>query len=120
MIKIIHLTFVLLAISSFIGRFVLLNTQPDLLKQKIFKITPHVIDTLLLLSGITLVFQGQWLSGEYGWLIAKIIVLFGYVGLGVLAMRSEGTLRWQTFGGAIVCFLYIGMVAATKHAFIFS
>ena len=120
MIKIIHLTFVLLAISSFVGRFVLLNTQPDVLKQKIFKIAPHVIDTLLLLSGITLVFQGQWLSGEYGWLVAKIMVLCGYVALGRLAMHSEGTLRWQAFAGAMACFLYIIMVAVTKHPLIFS
>ncbi|MDD1617240.1 MAG: Invasion protein expression up-regulator SirB [Methylococcaceae bacterium NSP1-2] len=120
MIKIIHLTFVLLAFSSFIGRVLLPLTHPNLLNQKAFKIAPHVIDTLLLLSGITLVFQGSWLSGEYGWLIAKIIALLGYIGLGgVLVMRSEGTTRWLAFAGAIGLFIYIGIVAVTKNPWFF-
>lgn len=119
MIKMIHLTFVLLAFTSFIGRVLLPMTHPDLLKQKAFKIAPHVIDTLLLLSGITLVFQGQWLSGDYGWLVAKIIALLVYIGLGVLVMRSQGTTRWLAFAGAIACFIYIGIVAVSKNPFFF-
>lgn len=119
MIKIIHLTFVLLAITSFVSRVLLSEIHSDLLKQKVFKIAPHVIDTLLLLSGITLVFQGQWLSGDYGWIVAKIIVLLCYIGLGVVTMRSQGKTRWLAFAGAIACFVYIGFVAVTKHAFLF-
>ena len=119
MIKIIHLTFVLLAISSFVGRVLLSETHADLLKQKVFKIAPHVIDTLLLLSGITLVFQGSWLSGDYGWIVAKIILLLGYIALGVITMRSQGTTRWLAFAGAIACFIYIGIVAVSKHALFF-
>lgn len=119
MIKMLHLTFVVLAFASFIGRVLLPMMRPDLVKQKAFKIAPHVIDTLLLLSGITLVFQGSWLSGEYGWLVAKIIALLIYIGLGVVTMRSEGQTRWLAFGGAIACFIYIGIVAVSKNPFFF-
>lgn len=119
MIKILHLTFVLLAIASFVSRVLLLEVRPELLNQKAFKIAPHVIDTLLLLSGITLVFQGQWLSADYGWIVVKIIVLLGYIGLGVVTMHSQGTKRWLAFAGAIACFIYIGIVAVTKHALFF-
>lgn len=119
MIKILHLTFVLLSISSFLARVLLSETHAELLNQKAFKIAPHIISTLLLLSGITLVFQGQWLSGEYGWIIAKIIVLFGYIGLGIMTIHSQGKTRWLAFAGAIACFIYIGIAAVTKHAFLF-
>lgn len=119
MIKIIHLSFVLIAVSSFVGRIILSETRPDLLKQKLFKITPHVIDSLLLLSGITLVFQGGWLAGSYGWIIAKLFALVCYIGLGVLAMRSRGSTRWLAFAGAMACFVYIGIVAVTKNPFFF-
>jgi uncharacterized membrane protein SirB2 len=119
MIKHLHLTFVLLSILSFVGRVVLAEIRPAILQLKPMKIAPHVIDTLLLLSGITLVFQGSWLSGEYGWIIAKITALLGYIGLGVLTMRLEGQQRWQAFGGAMLCFIYIAMVAVTKHVFLF-
>jgi uncharacterized membrane protein SirB2 len=119
MIKIFHLTFVLLSIFSFVGRVILSETHPAILKQKAFKIAPHVIDTLLLISGITLVFQGGWLSREYGWIVAKIVALLGYIGLGVVVMRNRGTVRWLAFVGAMTCFVYIGIVAVTKNAFFF-
>jgi uncharacterized membrane protein SirB2 len=119
MIKILHLSFILISLSSFVGRLVLSETRPELLKLKILKITPHIIDTLLLLSGITLVIQGAWLSTEYSWIIAKITALIFYIGLGVVTMRTRGTKRWLAFAGAMACFVYIGIVAVTKDPFFF-
>lgn len=119
MIKIFHLTFILLSIFSFVGRVILSETHPAILKKKLFKIAPHIIDTALLLSGITLVFQGGWLSTEYGWIIAKIVALFGYIGLGVVVMHNRGAIRWLAFIGAMASFIYIGIVAVTKNALFF-
>ena len=95
------------------------ETHPAILKQKSFKMAPHVIDTLLLISGIALVFQGGWLSTDYGWIVAKIVALLGYIGLGVVVMHNRGTVRWLAFAGAMACFVYIGIVAVTKNAFFF-
>jgi uncharacterized membrane protein SirB2 len=119
MIKDFHLTFVLLSIFSFVGRVILSETHPAILKQKALKIVPHVIDTLLLVSGIALVFQGAWLATDYGWIIAKLVALFGYIGLGVVVMRNRGTVRWLAFVGAMVCFVYIGITAVTKNPLFF-
>lgn len=119
MIKHVHLTFILLSICSFVGRVILSEIRPELLKIKPMKIAPHVIDTILLISGITLVIQGQWLSAEYGWIIAKIFALLGYIGFGVMTMHSQGTKRWMAFSGAMACFIYIGIVAVTKNAWFF-
>lgn len=119
MIKTIHLTFILLSIFSFVGRVILSETHPSLLKQPFLKIAPHVIDTFLLLSGIVLVFQGQWLSGENTWLLAKILALVGYIALGVITLRTRGKIRWLAFVGAMTCFVYIGIVAVTKNPFFF-
>lgn len=119
MIKIFHLIFILLSIFSFVGRVILSETHPAILKHKLVNIVPHVINTLLLISGFTLVFQGGWLSSDYGWIIAKIVALLGYIGLGVVVMRNRGTVRWLAFVGAMTCFVYIGIVAVTKNAFFF-
>jgi uncharacterized membrane protein SirB2 len=119
MIKIFHLTFVLLSITSFVGRVYLAETRPEMLAQKWLKIGPHIINSLLLITGFTLMFQGQWLSGDYGWLVAKIVALLGYVGLGIVAIKSQGTLRWKTFAGALACFIYVAIVAVSKNAFFF-
>ncbi|KAF3982019.1 MAG: SirB2 family protein [Methylococcales symbiont of Hymedesmia sp. n. MRB-2018] len=40
--------------------------KPELLQLKTFKVAPHIIGTILLISGITLVIQGNWLAGEFG------------------------------------------------------
>jgi len=119
MIKMLHMIFILLSISSFVGRVYLAEKQPDMLEQKWIKIGPHIINSLLLITGFTLIFQGSWLSGEYGWIVAKIIALLGYIGLGLVAIKSQGDLRWKAFAGALVCFVYIGIVAVSKNPLLF-
>lgn len=119
MIKFFHLIFILLSISSFVGRVYLAEKRPEMLEQKWIKIGPHIVNSLLLLTGFALVFQGSWLSAEYGWIVAKLIALVAYVGLGIVAIKSQGDLRWKAFAGALACFVYIAVVAVTKSAFIF-
>ncbi|MBS3964182.1 MAG: SirB2 family protein [Methylomonas sp.] len=115
--KHLHLLFVALAFASFAGRLALAEFKPDMLAQKWLKIAPHVIAALLLLSGIALVFQGRWLEGDYGWIVAKVVVLPIFIVLGLLAMKREGTARWGFAGGALLCFLYIAKVAVSKTVF---
>ncbi len=118
MIKSIHLIFIFSSLISFTGRMALSVFKPSLLQNKLVKIAPHVIDTILLLSGITLVIQGNYLDGEFGWIISKLILLLGYIGFGVMAMRSNGAKRWIAFITAIVCFVAIFITAITKNGFI--
>lgn len=115
----IHIVFVLLSFISFVTRVALSEFKPEVLTVKFFKIAPHLIDTFLLISGITLVINGNWIaSGQYGWIMSKFIALLAYIGLGVLTMRSAGTKRWLAFAGALVCYGYILSVAITKHGFL--
>jgi uncharacterized membrane protein SirB2 len=109
--------FILLSVGSFVGRIYLSQINSPLMQQKLMNIAPHIINGILLLSGITLAFQSEWAT--HGWLVAKVIVLFGYVGLGIIALKSTGTKRWQAFAGALACFVYIAMVAVTKNPLLF-
>jgi len=118
MIKLIHIVFIFSSFISFTGRIALSVFKPSLLQNKLIKIAPHVIDTLLLLSGITLVVQGNWLAGEFGWIISKFILLLAYIGLGVMAMRCNGIKRWIAFAAAVACFISIFIIAITKQGFI--
>jgi len=119
MLIIIHLVCLVLTIVGFVGRIVLAETQPSLLKKKRFKIVPYSIDSLFLLSGIILVVQGHWVSGEHVWLFAKLTALFGYIGFGIVALKIRGNIRWLAFVSAISCFAYIVIVAVTKNALFF-
>ena len=111
----LHISLVLTSFFSFIIRVILSVLKSSLLKNKFFKIIPHVIDTLLLLSGITLVIQGAWLDGDYGWIITKLIILLAYIILGVIVMRGKGIKRWIAFIGTLGCYGYIIAVAVTKE-----
>ena len=118
MIKSIHLVFIIASFVSFSGRMALSAFKPEWLQNKILKIAPHIIDTILLLSGITLVIQGNWLEGEYGWILSKFVLLLGYIAFGVMAMRFKGIKRWIAFAAAIACYVFIFIIAITKHGFI--
>lgn len=88
------------------------------LRQRWVRIAPHVIDTLLLASALTMVF---W-SGQYpfvqNWLTAKVIALFAYIGLGTVALKRGKTkaVRISAFVSALLVFAYIVSVAVTRQA----
>ncbi|WP_031434786.1 SirB2 family protein [Methylomarinum vadi] len=118
MLKFFHILFVFGSLASFTGRVALSQFKPEVLQAKLLKVAPHVIDTLLLLSGIILVFQGNWLEGNYGWITSKFILLLFYVFFGVITMRSTGGKRWMAFAAAIGCFALIFTIAISKQGFV--
>jgi uncharacterized membrane protein SirB2 len=119
MIKIIHILFIFTSFASFVIRFGLSQLNPKILNNKILKIAPHIIDTILLLSGIALVAQGEWLEREYAWVESKIILLICYIIFGIVAMRLSGFIRWLAFSCAITSYCFIFNIAITKNSFIF-
>ncbi len=119
MIKSVHILLVLLSFFSFISRVMLSEIKPAVLQKKWLKIAPHVLDTLLIISGIALVIKGQWLFAQYDWLIGKLVVLMLYIGFGILTMHSLGKKRWLAFTAAVACFAYIVVVAISKNPLFF-
>lgn len=118
MLKHLHLLLVALVFISFLSRVILAEWSPQPLQNKWLKISPHVIDSLLLLSGIALIVQGNWLAGDYDWLLAKVALVIIYIGLGMLAMRKQNLPRWLAACTAISCLLLIGKLAVSKKIFL--
>jgi len=114
--KHLHLLFVVLVIGSYLWRVYLAEKKPAMLAEKWIKILPHGLAAGLLLSGIALVFQGNW-SENYGWIVAKVFLLVGFIVLGIFSLREQGTRRWIAFGGAMYCFIYIARIAVSKQIF---
>ena len=118
LIKTIHITCALLSISGFIIRGVWMMQQSILLQKKVVKILPHIIDTFLLLSALILAINLSVNPFEQFWLLSKIIALFAYIGLGMVALRFGKTLlqRKLAWVAAIGVFIYIVLVALTKQS----
>jgi uncharacterized membrane protein SirB2 len=91
------------------------------LQQRWVKIMPHVIDTVLLTSAITLAVLIQQYPLADAWLTAKVTGLLLYIGLGITAFRFGKTypIKIGAWIMAQVVFFYIVLVALTKNPTIF-
>jgi len=122
LVKIIHMSFVLLSISGFFARGVLMIRDSALLQRRWIKTVPHVVDTVLLLSAITLASQWGFAALEMPWLQAKIAALLVYILLGTVAIRPNRSkpVRIAAWLGAMLTFAYIVSVAVTKNPLVFA
>jgi uncharacterized membrane protein SirB2 len=111
--KQVHVGAVLASGGFFLLRGLLMMQESSLLAGKFFRIVPHVIDTVLLLAAILLMVQ---IGALPAWVQVKIVALFVYIFLGVLAFRlakGYGT-RVFCFFLALGTFAFIMSVAITK------
>lgn len=116
LLKHLHITFVALAFITFFVRGILMFTNSALLNSKLFKIAPHIINTIMLISGIAVAVHLSMSPGDHSWLMAKIIGLVVYVGLGIAAFKVSSSLaRKILWVEATIVFVYILSVAITKN-----
>ena len=89
----------------------------DLLQRRWVKLTPPVIDTVLLASAIVVSITIQQYPFVHTWMTAKVIALLLYIGLGMLALTygKTKTVRTGAWIAAQLCFFYIVAVAMTKN-----
>ena len=114
-VKQVHVAMVMLTIVLFVVRAAWRLHSPRQLQQRWVKIVPHLVDTVLLLSGVWLAWQ-VGAAGVRGWLGAKLVALVFYIAFGVIALRTARTrgLQIAAMLGAILMFAYIVSVALTK------
>ena len=114
---IIHVTTALLSISGFIFRGILRFSGSDLVNRKWLKITPHIVDTVLIISAIILFTRSGLDLMTTSWLQAKIVALIVYIALGLIAFRFAKTTsaRLLAWLAAILVFGYILSVAVSKN-----
>ncbi len=117
----IHAACALLSISGFIGRGLLIAFDSPLMERKWIKIVPHVVDTVLLATALAMVVGLAINPLETPWLMAKIVALLIYIGLGFVVMRLAKTkaVRMVAWVAAIAVFAYIVTVAVTKNPLFF-
>ncbi|MCB1947834.1 SirB2 family protein [Nitrosomonas sp.] len=116
LIKMIHVSSVITSFLLFFVRGLWLIKDSPKLRQRWVKILPHIVDTILLTSAVTLAFKIQQSPFVDAWLTAKVIGILIYIGLGMVAMRFGKTRRTRiTAWVAAECvFIYIVLVALTK------
>jgi len=80
------------------------------------RVTPHVVDSLLLLAGIALALIIRQYPFRDAWLTAKLLALIAYIAAGHVAVRRARSVRGKLtawlIGLALV--LYLFAVAITR------
>jgi uncharacterized membrane protein SirB2 len=117
-IKLVHIACVGLSFSLFFTRGLWLLLRPARPLWRWLRIAPHMVDTALLASGLTLAFfirQYPFVNSD--WLTAKVIGLIVYITLGVIAFRGLRLRagRWLVWVMALLVFGYIVSVALSKQ-----
>lgn len=115
LLKTIHVTTVTLSLGGFVLRGIGVIAGAAWARGRLARTAPHVNDTVLLVSAISLAWALRLNPLEQPWLAAKLLALPVYVVLGAIALRSTSTGRTvAALVAAIAVFTYIVGVATSK------
>lgn len=116
LIKHIHVTAAGVSFLGFLLRGYWMLTNNGLLKAKLTKVLPHIIDTFLLAAAICLVIITQHHPFQVSWITAKILLLIVYIVTGTIALKRGKTkkMRVRFFVLSSVIIIVIFAIAITK------
>ena len=111
-----HLTALALSFLLFFFRGLLMMRESPLGKHRALIITPHVINLLLIGSGISLAVFMHLSPGNQPWLLVKLVALVFYIALGVLTFKHPKLFVRKIFWLlALIIFAFIVSVAQSKN-----
>lgn len=108
-----HLGLAYLSLTLLLTRGVLSARMVDWRQYKWLKIAPHLVDTLLLISGFTLFF-GIGFSWAETWIWSKLLFLVLYIIFAAKAFKKNQPFSLKFFLLAVVSFM-LTMLVATLH-----
>ena len=116
-LKLVHQAAVTLSITGFVARGAGALMDARWVASRLAKSLPHVVDSVLLLSALTLAWTLRLTPSNAPWLLAKVIGLVVYIGLGVIALRPGRPLavRAAAWVAALLVVGWIVSVAITKN-----
>ena len=111
-----HAGFAYLSLILLLTRGALSARQIDWRQYKILKIAPHIIDTLLLLSGATVVYtsEGVYTFSELSWLLGKFLFVLLYIIFAAKAFKKGQPYSIKFYLLSVVSFM-IAMFIAVHH-----
>ena len=115
-VKLVHQAAVALSLTGFFVRGAASLAGAAWVHGRAARTLPHVVDSLLLLSALALAWLLGLTPGNAPWLLAKILGLILYVGLGVVTLRPgrSQAVRATAWGLALLVAGWIVSVAITK------
>ncbi|WP_374674572.1 SirB2 family protein [Ideonella sp.] len=116
-VKLVHQTAVVLSATGFLVRGGAALAGAAWVRRRPARTWPHVVDSVLLLSALAMAWMLRLNPLGAPWLLAKLIGLLVYIGLGVVALRPgrPWAVRAAAWVGALMVMGWIVSVALSKH-----
>lgn len=116
-IKHLHMTSAALSGILFFIRGIWMLHGSGMLQRRWVKIVPMVVDTVLLVSAVTLVIWSAQYPLVQQWLTVKLLALFAYIVAGSIALKDgrSKSVRATAFVIALLLFATIVKVAVTRQ-----
>jgi len=118
LLKGLHITCAIASYTLFFLRGIWSFNGSPVMRQRWVRIVPHVVDTLLLVTAISLAFTIHQYPIVDAWLTAKVLGVLVYIGLGFVALKygKTRTIRIIAWLAAQAVFGYIVLVAIHHNA----
>jgi uncharacterized membrane protein SirB2 len=115
-LKHLHMSAIALSLLLFVLRYIWMLRDSPQLKAGWVRVLPHIVDTVLLISGVWLATFWYRNGAPMGWLGVKLIALLVYIVLGSIAIKRGHTRSQRMIAGllALLVFAYIVAVALSK------
>ena len=115
-LRYLHVSCVTLSGFGFLLRGVWMLTDSPRLNQRWVRIVPHVLDTALLGSAISMAVISSQYPLAQNWLTAKLIGLLVYILCGTMALKRGKTKSTRAifFAAAVAAFAYIVAAALNR------
>ncbi|NJD36431.1 MAG: regulator SirB [Betaproteobacteria bacterium] len=116
-VKYVHVATVVLSLTGFFLRGILMMRDSPLLGAHWIRVAPHINDTVLLIAALSL----AAMSGQYpfvvDWVTAKVLGVIAYIILGALALRAASTRTMQVicWFASLAVFGWIVSVALSRQ-----
>ncbi len=119
--KHLHMTLAIVSIGLFTLRFIWMLVNSQQLQKKWVKITPHIVDTFLLVLGIIMAVQLYINPLEQYWLAEKLLAVAAYIFTGYYTLKLARNKTMQIIGyiGAMGWVMLIVRLAMTREALFF-
>ena len=115
-LKMVHESAVAVSFAGFFARGVGMLRNAGWVRHRAARTLPHLVDTVLIVSALWLAWILRLTPMNAPWIAAKIIGLFAYIALGMVALRFGRTkaARATAWIAAMLTFGYIVSVAVAK------
>ena len=115
-LKAIHQAAVALSLAGFFARGLATLRGAAWVRGRLARILPHVVDSVLLVSALSLAWTWRLVPGAAPWLTAKVVGVVVYIGFGMVALRPgrPAPVRAVAWVAALATFAWIVSVAITK------